>query len=329
MDTSLSDCALILLPRISDSRGSLSFVEIGSHVPFHAARLFYLYGMPRNTVRGGHAHRECAEFLIAPEGEFEITLHDGVAEQTFLLSQPDRGLHIPSGLWISLRSLTDRGIVTALASAPYLEADYLRTFDEFLAWKREQVTQLRLAAGPLLLRSYQVSDAASFSQSAIRSAAEVGQWLAWCTPAYDEAVATRYIRDAACDRLGRKAFSFGIFQAGEDGCHLGGVALNRIDWAGRCANLGYWVATHAAGRGVGSLAAERICRFGFEELGLARIEILVEVGNAPSRAVALRIGARPEGILRNRLQRGGTSADAELFSLLPGELTSAARATIP
>jgi len=329
MEASLSDCALIPLPRISDARGSLCFAEGGNHVPFHIARVFYMYGMSRNTVRGGHAHRECAQFLIAQEGEFEITLSDGTDERTLLLTQPDQGLHIPPGIWVRLRSLTDQAVVTALASAPYVESDYLRDFDEFIAWRWEQQAHPPLTAQSILLRPYQTSDAPAFSRSAIESAPVAGRWLNWCTPDYDETRAARYIRDAEADRLCKRAYSFGIFQSGAEGAHFGGVALNRIDWSARCANLGYWVATRASGRGLGYQAAAMACRFGFEQLGLARIEILIEVGNAPSRAVALRIGASSEGILRKRLPRGKSGADAELFSLLPGELKSPATPTDP
>lgn len=320
MGSSLADCILVPLPRVSDSRGCLSFVEGGRHIPFHVARLFYMYGMARDTIRGGHAHRECAQFLIAQEGEFSIELNDGTSTQSLLLRHPHEGLYIPPGIWVTLKSLSERGVVTALASAPYVESDYLRDFGGFLEWKRAQSEPIHLSNDRIVVRPYRNPDAAAFSRSAIESAPEAGRWLKWCTPEYDEQRAARYIREAELDRIGKQAFSFGIFEAGSGGNHLGGVSLNRLDWTSRSANLGYWVATRASGRGVGTQAAALMCRFGFEQLGLARIEILVEVGNKPSRAVAVRIGAKPEGILRNRIAQGDAHVDAELFSLLPGDI---------
>ena len=320
MGALLADCVLIPIPRISDARGSLRFVEGASHVPFHVARVFCVYDLPRGTVRGGHAHRECAQLLIAQEGEFEITLTDGSSGKTLTLSEADRGLYIPPGIWVTLKSIADRSVVIVLASAPHRESDYLRSHEDFLQWRREQTGLALQTDGSCLLRPYRVSDAAAFSRSVIESAPVAGRWSSWCTPEFDESCAARLIREAGADRLARRAFAFGIFEAGDAGEHLGGVSLNRIDWPLRSANLGYWVATRATGRGIGTRAAAAICRYGFESLGLARIEVMVEVGNARSRSVALRLGAQCEGILRNRLPRGEGRADAELFGLLPEDL---------
>lgn len=316
--TSLSDCSLLPLPRIRDGRGSLSFVEAAHHVPFRIARLFYMYDFPMGTRRGGHAHRECAQFLIALEGAFDVTLHDGRHESTVPLSSPDQGLHIPPGIWVTVQSRTDRAVIIALASAGYDEGDYLRDFDGFLHWKQVEPPLPSLSDGRILLRPYVADDARAFSASARGSVETVGKWLSWCTPAFDEERAARYIRTSTADRAGRTAFSYGIFDAA-DGAHLGGIALNRIDWPTRCANLGYWVASHAAGRGVCTAAARLMIRHGFMDLGLQRIEIMAAVANEPSRRVALRVGARPEGILRGKVARDGVPEDAELFALLRGD----------
>jgi RimJ/RimL family protein N-acetyltransferase len=320
MGSSVTDCSLITLPRITDAGGSLGFVEAGRHVPFGVARFFYIQHIPRDAVRGGHAHRECAQFLIALEGRFKVTLHDGTEERNVDLDRPDRGLHIPAGIWVTLHSLTEHSVIIALASAPEVEADYLRSFDGFLAWKRDRDFPIILEASGITLRPYRPADTLAFCDSARASAPEVGRWLSWCTPDYDLARAEAYILSSQVDLASRKVFGFGIFRSGPGGNHLGGVALNRIDWAARSANLGYWVATHASRQGIGSRAAWLACRFGFGQLGLERIEILADPGNAPSRAIALRLGARLEGVLRRKVRRGGEPADLELYSLLPEEL---------
>lgn len=321
MGSSVSDCSWITFPRITEAGGSLGCVEGGRHVPFGVSGLFYVQDLPQEAVRGGLAHRERAQFLIAIEGRFRVTLHDGTAERTLELDRPDRGLHIPAGIWVTLNALTDRSVLTALASTPNADADCLRSFAEFQAWKRDHDLPITLESSGITLRPYQLSDARDFCDSARASAIEVGKWLTWCTPDYDLARAEAYILSSQVDLASRKAFGFGIFRSGPAGNHLGGVALNRIDWGARSANLGYWVATHASRQGIGSRAAWLACQFGFQQLGLGRIEILVDPGNGPSRGVALRMGARFEGVLRRKVRRGSEAADLELYSLLPEELS--------
>lgn len=322
MTTTLDDCSLVSLPRIADSRGALSFVEGGRHVPFAVARLFYMYDFAPGTRRGGHAHKECHQFLIAQEGRFEITLDDGTARRVVVLDRPDQGLHIPPGIWVTLVTSSERAVITALASAPYVEADYLRDYAQFTDWKSRGRPSVRLIDGAVLVRPYRLEDAAAFAQSARGSAAEVGQWLPWCSPGYDETKAAAYIR-LVNQPTGQPAeFSFGVFTSDAEERHLGGVSLNRIEWADGCANLGYWMATRAAGRGYGTVAARLMCRHGFETLGLHRIQIQVEVGNEGSRRVAEKLGSRLEGTLRGKIRRGEGWSDALLFGLQASEFTA-------
>ncbi len=278
-----------------------------------------MYGFAVGTRRGGHAHRECQQFLIAQEGRFEITLHDGSAEKTFMLSRPDQGLNIPAGIWVSLVSLDERSVITALASAPYDETDYLRDFGAFLAWRQSGGMPLALTDGRILVRPYRAGDAAAFSRSAIESAAEVGRWLAWCRPDFDVDRAAAYIRRSLPAGAHADAYSLGVFDATDGGAHAGGIAINRIDWDARCGNLGYWIATRVAGRGFGRAAAKLMCAFAFETLGLRRIEIQVELGNTGSRRIAEGLGARHEGTLRSRVHRDGSWHDVEVFGLLRDE----------
>lgn len=329
MRATTKDCRLIPLPRVTDARGSLTFLEVGTHVPFHFQRMFNMYGLPRDTVRGGHAHKQCAQFLIALDGTFEVTLDDGSNTETLLLSRPDHGLHIPPGIWVTLRSRTPNALITALASEPYEEADYLRDHAAFLQWRTLPAASLVHEAADFLVRPYVESDAALFSRTAREAAPSVGRWLDWCHEAYDEAKALGYIRACTADATNRRALSFGIFLKSQPPAQAGGIAINRIDWSTRTGNLGYWIAPHAAGRGIATRAALWACRHAFEHLGLQRIEILTEVTNAASQAVARRLGARHEARLRSRIRRGDQALDAELFSLIPSDLSPVSPAPNP
>jgi len=310
------------LPRVVDSRGALSFVEGGRHVPFAVARLFYMYDFPKGTRRGGHAHRECHQFLIAQEGSFEVLLDDGTDRRTVALERPDLGLHIPPGIWVELVSRSERAVITALASAPYVEADYLRSHPVFVEWKRQAPFRLQLADGDILVRPYHLADAAALSRSAVESAAEVGRWLPWCRADYDEARAAAYIRLMNQYSSAATEHSFGVFDADATGDHLGGVSLNRIEWPVRSANLGYWVATRAAGRGLATKAARLMCRYAFETLGLERIQIQVELGNEGSRRVAEKLGGQLEGIARRKICTAEGWADARIYGLLRADFHS-------
>jgi RimJ/RimL family protein N-acetyltransferase len=149
--------------------------------------------------------------------------------------------------------------------------------------------------------------------------------LSWCTADYDTANASAYIRRDCRSNGRRSEYSFGVFEPAEGGSHAGGISINRIDWEARCGNLGYWVATRAARRGIGSAAVALGCRFAFEKLALRRIEFWVAAGNLASRRVAEKVGARHEGTLRDRIRHGEGWLDAELFGLVAGDIGAASR----
>ena len=148
------------------------------------------------------------------------------------------------------------------------------------------------------------------------SVKEVGRWLPWCSSAYDELKAAEYIRSVGNATSHGSEFSFGVFTNDSAESHIGGTSLNRIYWAASCANLGFWMATKAAGRGHGTIAAQLMCRFGYQTLGLHRIEIQVEVGNEGSRRIAEKLGGQLEGTLRQKIRRADGWSDAWLYGLL-------------
>ena len=127
----LDACETIELPKVSDPRGNLTFVEGGRDVPFEIRRAYWIYGVPGGEERGGHAYRRLHEVLIALSGSFEVHLDDGQRRRTHLLSRGYVGLYVPNMIWRQLDSFSTNAICLVLASAEYDEADYIRDYGEF------------------------------------------------------------------------------------------------------------------------------------------------------------------------------------------------------
>ena len=129
---SIADCHVIDLPRITDPRGDLTFIEENRHIPFAIKRVFYLYDVPTGEDRGAHAHKQLHQFLICLSGSFDVELDDGMNKTTVHLNRPWKGLHIPPMIWAAEVNFDPGSICLALASDFYNEADYYREYDEFL-----------------------------------------------------------------------------------------------------------------------------------------------------------------------------------------------------
>jgi dTDP-4-dehydrorhamnose 3,5-epimerase-like enzyme len=127
----ISQCKLMSLSEISNDKGSLTIVEELEHVPFKIKRIFYLYGIPKNALRGGHAHKSLHQFAIAAAGSFDMTVDDGRERKTFHLDRPDHGLYIPPMIWDELENFSQGSLCLVLASDHYDEADYIRDYETF------------------------------------------------------------------------------------------------------------------------------------------------------------------------------------------------------
>lgn len=130
------DCSIIELPKFHDPEGNLTPVYSNAHVPFDIKRVFYLYDIPGGESRGAHAHKSCHQFLIAASGAFEVVLDDGVNKRTVLLNRPFYGLHIPPGVWAAEQGFSSGSVCLVLASEKYDEADYIRTYNEFVEYRK-------------------------------------------------------------------------------------------------------------------------------------------------------------------------------------------------
>lgn len=123
---------IIDLPQIHDPRGDLTFVEGRNQVPFDIARVYYLYNVPVDAERGGHAHRELEQVVFALSGSFRMKVDDGHDKSEYLLRDPRKGLYISRLVWREMDRFSQGAVCMVLASHPYDEADYFRDYSEFL-----------------------------------------------------------------------------------------------------------------------------------------------------------------------------------------------------
>jgi hypothetical protein len=128
----VADCRLISLPRIQDPRGNLTFIEGGSHVDFDIRRVYYLYDVPGGSERGGHAHKELRQLIIAMSGSFDVLLDDGDDKKVFHLNRSYVGLYVCPMIWRQLENFSSGSVCMVLASNRYDESDYYRDYGEFL-----------------------------------------------------------------------------------------------------------------------------------------------------------------------------------------------------
>ncbi len=129
---SLSGCEIIELPKINDPRGNLTFVENQTHIPFDIKRVYYTYDVPGGAERGGHAHKELKQLIIAMSGSFDITLDDGFEKQKFHLNRSYFGLYVCSMIWREIDNFSSGSVCMVLASEFFVEADYYREYQDFL-----------------------------------------------------------------------------------------------------------------------------------------------------------------------------------------------------
>ena len=131
--TSIDNINLIDIFKITDpdGRGNLSVVE-KDFLPYAIKRVYYLYDVPSDSFRGGHAHIEQQEFLIALSGSFDVTIDNGKDKKKITLNKPNKGLLIPTGIWRELENFSSGAICLVLSSGEFMEEDYIREYSDFL-----------------------------------------------------------------------------------------------------------------------------------------------------------------------------------------------------
>lgn len=132
MIQNLDNCKIIDLPKISDPRGNLTFAEQLKNVPFDIKRVYWTYDVPGGESRGGHAHKELQQLVVAMSGSFKVVLDNGVERKEVLLNHPWQGLTIVPGIWRTLEDFSSGAVCMVLASELYTEEDYIYEYDEFI-----------------------------------------------------------------------------------------------------------------------------------------------------------------------------------------------------
>lgn len=128
---------LISIPSVIDERGGLSFAEARRTIPFAVERVFWIYDVPQSAVRGGHAHWQCSEVVVAVSGGFTLVLDDGQKRTEMRLDRPDQGAIVEAGVWCELRDFAPNTVIVVMASHPYCAEGYVHTYEEYLKAKRK------------------------------------------------------------------------------------------------------------------------------------------------------------------------------------------------
>lgn len=135
-EATIRDCKLIDLRKIHDPRGNLTPIEGGLDIPFEIKRVFYQYDVPGGESRGAHAHIKDQQFLIAVSGAFDVLVDDGQYNKIFTLNRPYYGLLVPPGIWSAEQEFSSGSVCLVLTDNGYDAADYIRDYDQFLAYKK-------------------------------------------------------------------------------------------------------------------------------------------------------------------------------------------------
>lgn len=128
----IDNCHIVNLPKISDPRGNLTFIEGDNHIPFSIKRVYYLYDVPGGAERGGHAHKGLQQLIVAMSGSFDVVLDDGCEKKRIHLNRSYQGLYVCPMIWRELDNFSSGSVCMVLASNNYDESDYYRDYDQFL-----------------------------------------------------------------------------------------------------------------------------------------------------------------------------------------------------
>ncbi len=136
--SSIYDCVVLPLSKVHNPAGNITIVEGKTHLPFDVKRVYYLYDIPAGEDRGGHAHKELYQLIVAASGSFDVLLDDGINKKVVTLNRPDYGLLVVPGIWRELMEFSSGAVCLVLASKVYEENDYIREYKGFLRMKNKE-----------------------------------------------------------------------------------------------------------------------------------------------------------------------------------------------
>ena len=134
---SVDDCKIIEVPVVHSEVGNISVLENQENIPFGVKRIYYLYDVPMGSERGGHAHYELQQYVIAASGSFTFVLDDGSKKKEIFLNHPNKALHIVPGIWREMKDFSSGSVCLVLASHNYNESDYIRDYSDFLKFRND------------------------------------------------------------------------------------------------------------------------------------------------------------------------------------------------
>jgi hypothetical protein len=133
---SVYDCHVLPLSKIHNRAGNITIIEGEQNIPFNIRRIYYLYDIPGGESRGGHAHKELSQLIVAASGSFDVLLDDGANKKIIKLNRPKYGLMVVPGIWRELFEFSSGSICMVLASHKYDESDYIRQYQDFITYKK-------------------------------------------------------------------------------------------------------------------------------------------------------------------------------------------------
>ena len=165
----LQKSQLLQLPKITDPRGNLTFIEGNQHIPFHIKRTYWIYDVPGGETRGGHAFKEQEEFIIALSGSFDVVVDNKKRKTRFHLNRSYFGLHIPAGQWRSMENFSTNSLALVLASTFFDEKDYIREYEDFMELNvNGKQPELKTSVKPTPFINYQIEKITVFDCSIIK-----------------------------------------------------------------------------------------------------------------------------------------------------------------
>ena len=135
-NSTVFDCSLKNISKINNKSGNITIIQNRDNIPFDVKRIYYLYDVPTGELRGGHAHYQLEQYIIAASGSLDVLIDDGRNKKKFSLNKPYLALHVVPGLWRKLNNFSPGSVTMVLASDLYCEKDYIRNYQEFLNKKK-------------------------------------------------------------------------------------------------------------------------------------------------------------------------------------------------